>query len=180
MAHAHVLAVDKTNRTATIQRDIPTQVQANYSASCFAWGRRYNAGGTTGMAAGTTPPFWQRTTAPGGGPCNDPDAACFTIVATGSTRYVLPAATIANVNALAPGQWMTIQAFILVKGTNPPGSAITWDCTSADPTQHWTNDNERYCARDWKQVVQAVHARPDITVTDPLTVGIAFGRPATY
>jgi hypothetical protein len=25
-----------------------------------------------------------------------------------------------------------------------------------------------------------VHARPDITVTDPLTVGVAWGRPATY
>ena len=47
-------------------------------------------------------------------------------------------------NALGPGEWMTMQSFILVKGTNPPGSSIKWDCNSADPRLHWTNDNERY------------------------------------
>jgi hypothetical protein len=28
--------------------------------------------------------------------------------------------------------------------------------------------------------VTAIAAMPDVTVTDPLTVGVAFGRPATY
>ena len=45
---------------------------------------------------------------------------------------------------------------------------------------HWTNDNERYCYQDWQAVVRAVQAVPGVIVTDPLTVGVAFGRPATY
>ena len=68
-------------------------------------------------------------------------------------------------------------------GTNPPYSSANttrWDCTSPDPRLHWTNDNERYCLSDWEQIVAAIAARPDIVVTDPLTVGIAYGRPATY
>jgi hypothetical protein len=59
-------------------------------------------------------------------------------------------------------------------------SDIRWDCTSADPRLRWTTDNERHCYRDWQTVVQAIAALPDVIVTDPLTVGIAFGRPPTY
>jgi len=33
---------------------------------------------------------------------------------------------------------------------------------------------------DWQQIVNAIAAMPGVTVTDPLTVGMAFGRPATY
>ncbi len=156
----------------------PTQIQSQHSSKCFAWGRRYNPMATTSISAGTTFPYWQITAAPGGGACNTPAAACYG--SSGSRRYVLPSQSIANVNALGPGEWMTMQSFILVKGTNPPGSSIKWDCNSADPRLHWTNDNERYCLRDWQSVVQAVAARRDIVVTDPLTVGVAFGRPASY
>ena len=39
---------------------------------------------------------------------------------------------------------------------------------------------ERYCYNDWQQIVQAIKARGNIIVTDPLTVGRAFGRPSTY
>lgn len=156
----------------------PVDVQTQYSSTCFAWGRRYNPAATTQASAGTTPPYWQITAAPGGGACNLPSAPCYTN--TSSKRYVLPSRSLANVKALTAGNWMTMQAFILVKGTSPAGSAIKWDCSAADPRLHWTNDNERYCWEDWKTVVDAVAARPDITVTDPLTVGIAFGRPARY
>ena len=38
---------------------------------------------------------------------------------------------------------------------------------------------ERYCYNDFQQVVQAIKVR-GIIVADPLTVGMAFGRPATY
>lgn len=89
---------------------------------------------------------------------------------------------ISVVNNLRPGQWITIQAFLLVRGTNPAYSANPnrWDCTASDPRLHWTNDNERYCYNDWQKIVQAIRNRPDIVVTDPLTVGVAFGRPARY
>jgi hypothetical protein len=84
--------------------------------------------------------------------------------------------------ALKPGQWFTFQAFLLVTGKNPAyaTSPIRWDCTSSNVKMHWTNDNERYCYQDWQSVVAAIPAVPGVIVSDPLTVGVRFGRPATY
>ena len=160
---------------------LPTGVQAKYGARCFAWGREYDKSGTTTTAMGTTAPYWQFTRVFDGGPCNDPAAACYTMPAQGSPRYATPAELIALVDALRPGQWLTLQSYILVTGKNPPytHNGTRWNCKSANPDLHWTNDVERYCYTDFQQVVQAIKAR-GITVTDPLTVGVAFGRPATY
>ena len=161
---------------------MPTSTQTTYGARCFAWGRVYNKSGTTTAAMGTTSPYWQYTRAFNGGPCNDPSAPCYTIVGHGSPRYAEPSEIIALVNALQPGQWLTLQSYILVTGKNPPyvHNGTRWNCTSSNPALHWTNDVERYCYSDWQQVVAAIAARPGIVVTDPLTVGVAFGRPATY
>ena len=161
---------------------MPTSVQAKYGAKCFAWGREYEKSGTTTSAMGTTPPFWQFTRVFNGGPCNEPTAACYTIAAHGSTRYATPSEILAMVDALEPGQWLTLQSYMLVTGKNPPyvHNGTRWDCTSPDPDLHWTNDVERYCYSDFQQVVRAIAARHNIVVTDPLTVGVAFGRPATY
>jgi hypothetical protein len=161
---------------------LPTSVQAKYGAKCFAWGREYDKSGTTTAAMGTTAPYWQLTRAFNGGPCNDPAAPCYTISADGSPRYATPAQIIGLVDALQPGQWLTLQSYILVTGKNPPytHNGTRWNCNSSDADLHWTNDVERYCYNDFQQVVQAIAARGDITVTDPLTVGVAFGRPATY
>jgi hypothetical protein len=160
---------------------LPITVQAKYGAKCFAWGREYHRGGTTVASMGTTAPYWQFTRALNGGPCNAPTAACYTIAAEGSTRYATPAQIIALVDALQPGQWLTLQSYILVTGKNPPyvHNGTRWNCTSPDPNLHWTNDVERYCYNDFQQVVRAIRAR-GIIVTDPLTVGVAFGRPSTY
>lgn len=161
---------------------LPTALQEHHAAACFAWGRAYGGSGITAASAATTSPFWQRTYAANGGPCNEPTAPCHDIRATGSPRYRLPSELVAIVDALQPGQWFTLQAYVLVTGTSPeyPTARIRWDCTAADPRLHWTNDNERYCFRDYKAVVRALAGRTDITVTDPLTVGVAFGRPAVY
>lgn len=161
---------------------LPTSIQARYGALCFAWGRRYLKTGTTAVGAASTPPFWQNTKGMNGGPCNQPSRACYRITATGSNRYDLPSSIVTRVRTLGAGQWLTIQAYVLVTGRSPAYSTspIRWDCTAADPRLHWSNDNERYCYSDWKQIVAAVVARPDIVVTDPLSVGVAFGRPATY
>ncbi len=158
---------------------LPQTVQAGYSANCFAWGRRYNSSGLTKDAAGTTAPYWQETEAVSGGACNTPSAPCSIV---SSRRYTSPAQVILRIGALRPGQWFTLQAFILVTGTSPPytRNKTRWDCTSSNPNLHWTNDEERYCYSDWQQIVAAVAARHDIIVTDPLTVGMAFGRPAAY
>jgi hypothetical protein len=155
----------------------PVSLQTNYGSRCFAWGRGFSAGtGITRATAATTPPYWQHTLTANGGPCNVPARACS--APSDARRYLLPAQMVSLVEGLAPGEWFTLQSFVLVRGTNPAysSSAIRWDCTSSNPRLHWTNDWERYCFADWKAVVRAIAARPEVTVTDPLTVGTAFGR----
>ena len=94
-------------------------------------------------------------------------------------RYTLPSTIIARIQALKPGQWYTLQAYLLVTGKNPKyaHNKMRWDCTSSDPALHWTNTTVRYCYSDYQQILQAIAADPSITVTDPLTVGRAWGRP---
>lgn len=160
----------------------PVALQTNYGSRCFAWGRRYYLGGVTVAAAATTAPYWQNTTVPDGGACNVSTAACYTIHSDGSPRYNLPGQYITSIRALQPGQWFTLQSYILVTGKNPAytSSPLRWDCTSPNRKLHWTNDNERYCYQDWQAIVQAIDTTPGVIVTDPLTVGVAFGRPGTY
>jgi hypothetical protein len=162
----------------------PIALQGGYGANCFAWGRTYNKSGTTPAANGTTPPYWQETEAVNGGACHVSTAPCYTVTsgANGHSRYDEPGTIIAKIQALQPGQWFTLQAYILVTGSNPGYShnATRWDCTSPNPALHWTNDDERYCYSDWQQIVNAIAAMPSVTVTDPLTAGVAFGRPASY
>lgn len=157
----------------------PTAVQAKYGALCFAWGRKYGRSGITNASAGTTAPYWQYTRAIGGGACNMQGASCYTIE---QHHYAMPGTVIAEIRALKPGQWLTLQSYILVTGKNPPyvHNTTRWDCTSPNPALHWTNAIERYCYSDWQQIMRAIAATPGVTVTDPLTVGVAFGRPATY
>jgi hypothetical protein len=162
----------------------PLALQGGYGANCFAWGRTYNKSGTTPAANGSTPPFWQETEAVNGGACHVSTEPCYTVTsgANGHAHYDLPSTIVAKIQALKPGQWFTLQAYVLVTGSNPGYSqnATRWDCTSPNPALHWTNDDERYCYSDWQQIVNAIAAMPSLTVTDPLTVGVAFGRPASY
>ena len=143
----------------------PLALQADYGANCFAWGRMYNKSGTTLASAGTTPPYWQQTEAVNGGACHVQTAPCYTVAAgtNGHLRYDEPSTIIAKIQALQPGQWFTLQAYILVTGSNPGYShnATRWDCTSPNPALHWTNDNERYCYSDWQQIVNAIAAMPE-------------------
>lgn len=159
-----------------------TALQTDYGARCFAWGRLYGGAGTTPESAGRAAPYWQRTVAANGGACNVSTASCYAIESIGNPRYQLPSKFIAYVNALQPGEWFTLQAYVLVRDKSPTytTSRIRWDCSASDVRLHWTNDNERYCYQDWQRIVRAIDARTDLTVTDPLTVGIAFGRPASY
>ncbi|HEU0101528.1 MAG TPA: hypothetical protein VFR07_04350 [Mycobacteriales bacterium] len=160
----------------------PEELQATYGAKCFAWARRYGGDATTTQADARTAPYWQNTGAPNGGPCNVRSLPCYTVTATGSSRYALPSRWTERIRALGPGSWLTLQAYVLVTGKSPTDTVSTgrWDCTSADPREHWSNDNERYCYKDYKAIIDELAKVPNLTVTDPLTVGIAFGRPATY
>jgi hypothetical protein len=162
---------------------MPTALHTGYGSKCFAWGRWYGDEGITAASAGTTSPYWQRTLGADGGPCNDITQPCYTVpMISGAGRYMLPSRLINAVRLLGPDEWFTLQSFILVKGRNPAyaGTKVAWDCTSSNPALHWSNDNERYCYSDWQTAIQALAAVPGVRVTDPLTVGIAFGRPATY
>lgn len=159
---------------------VPTTLQASYASHCFAWGRQYSKTGVTTSAAARTAPYWQYTKAVNGGACNVSSQPCYTIPSVGNPRYNLPSSVVQIVNGLQPGQWFTLQAYLLVRGASPTYTTNTtkWDCRSSDPRLHWTNDNERYCYVDWQRIVRALKARGDVVVTDPLTVGTAFGRPA--
>jgi len=155
-------------------------LQAQYGDTCFDWGRMYDQAkhGLTKLIDASTPPYWQYTISVVGGPCNDPTQPCYTVHVQNG-RYTLPSAIIARVEALKPGQWYTLQAYLLVTGKNPKyaSNRMRWDCTSSDPALHWTNTTVRYCYSDYQQIIQAIAADPSITVTDPLTVGRAWGRP---
>ena len=155
-------------------------LQAQYGSTCFDWGRQYDQAkhGVTMKSQATTPPYWQYTIAVVGGPCNVPTAPCYTVHVQNG-RYTLPSTIIARIQALKPGQWYTLQAYLLVTGKNPKyaHNKMRWDCTSSDPALHWTNTTVRYCYSDYQQILQAIAADPSITVTDPLTVGRAWGRP---
>jgi len=156
------------------------KLQTTYASTCFDWGRQYDQAkhGVTMKSAATTPPYWQYTIAVVGGPCNDPTQPCYTVHIQNG-RYTLPSTIIARIEALKPGQWYTLQAYLLVTGKNPKyaHNKMRWDCTSSNPALHWTNTTVRYCYSDYQQIISAIAADPNITVTDPLTVGRAWGRP---
>ena len=155
-------------------------LQSQYSSTCFDWGRQYDQAkhGLTKLADASTPPYWQYTLAVVGGPCNDPTQPCYTVHVQNG-RYTLPSTMIKHIEALQPGQWFSLQAYLLVTGKNPKyaHNKMRWDCTSSNPALHWTNTTVRYCYSDYQQIIQAIAADPNITVTDPLTVGRAWGRP---
>jgi len=156
-------------------------LQTQYGQTCFDWGRQYNHAvhGTNDLAtASTTPPYWVYPVAVVGGPCNDPTQPCYTVHVQNG-RYTMPSTIINQINRLKPGQWYILQAYVLVTGTNPryPNNNNRWDCTSPDPAEHWTNVTVRYCWSDFQQILQALAAKPGITVTDPQTIGQAWGRP---
>jgi hypothetical protein len=153
--------------------------QTDIVSTCFAFGRQYGTGGITRVADATTAPYWQHTANIGGGACNDPTQPCAAVQPIGlpNAKYTMPATYIRRLGQLLPGDWLTLQGYILVTGTSPAytNNPIRWDCTSTDPKLHWTNDIERYCWNDFQAIVKAVPAT--VTVTDPLTVARAFGRP---
>jgi hypothetical protein len=155
-------------------------LQTLYGSTCFDWGRQYDHAkhGVTPKSAATTPPYWAYPVAVVGGPCNDPTQPCYNVHIQNG-RYTMPSTVINQIKRLQPGQWYTLQAYLLVTGKNPKYTSdkMRWDCTSSDPAEHWTNTTVRYCWSDYQQIIQAIAADPSITVTDPLTVGQAWGRP---
>jgi hypothetical protein len=145
-------------------------VQANVVATCFAFGRQYGTG-PTDMITATQPPYWQTSENLGGGRCNIKSLPCASIP-NAPYRYDSPDAVAAQLAALAPAQWLTLQSYLLVRGSR----SGMWDCTSSDWHRHWTDDFERYCYSDYLAVLNGIPA--SVVVTDPKTVAVAWGRTA--
>jgi hypothetical protein len=143
-----------------------SSVQANVVSTCFAFGRRY--GGVNDRPYVTSPPYWQRTRGISGGKCNDATLPCYQMAM--SRTYESPTPFADQIRGLQQGQWLTMQAYVLVTGSQPG----RWDCTSPDWRAHWTNDAERYCYVDYLSVLDAIP--PSVTVTDPKSIAEAWGR----
>jgi hypothetical protein len=156
-------------------------LQTQYGQKCFDWGRQYDHakhGQNVLSTASKTPPYWVYPVAVVGGPCNVPTQPCYTVHVQNG-RYTMPSTIINEINKLKPGMWYIFQAYVLVTGKNPnyAHDKMRWDCTSSDPALHWTNVTVRYCYSDYQQIIQAIANNPNITVTDPQTLGKAYGRP---
>jgi hypothetical protein len=116
-----------------------------------------------------------------GGSCtevSDPTDVCRTPVPDCKTCvYTVPRQMINLINNLQPGQALDLQAYILVRNTNPTyqNNQDRWDCTNPNPAYHWSNDAERYCWADFQRIVMAIQDNPNVVVTDPEGVAVAWG-----
>jgi hypothetical protein len=90
-------------------------VETNVVSTCFAFGRKY-AQRVASRSEVTTAPYWDPTAQVGGGRCNNPGLPC----AAGSNAiYRSPDQVAAMVSGLQQGQWLTLQAYVLVTGSRP-------------------------------------------------------------
>jgi hypothetical protein len=139
--------------------------------ACFDFSRPNAKTYITDQNTATAPPFFAAMRPLNGGTCNDSSASCFTSTAPlATTTYTLPSKVIAMLGQMTSSQWSILQAYVLVTGSRTG----MWDCTSTNPTEHWTDDTERYCWNDYLTIMNALPA--GMTVADPATVAAAWGR----
>jgi hypothetical protein len=152
---------------------IDLTVQQQYVRQCFDFGREYGSGVTT-LAWSQANSGLQLTRGVHGGHCTDTTQPCSAGIAT---AYMTPNKVIGKIKALTPGQWLSIQSYVLVTGTNPvyATNGNRWDCTSANPARHWTNDVERYCWVDYQAILAAIPAT--VQVNAPDAVAAIWGMP---
>ena len=133
-------------------------IQADVVSTCFDFGRRYSLAGdpvvTTRASAETDGGLQWTMTVNGNLPA----------------RYT-PREQIAQLMNPAPGEWAVVQAYRFVTGARS-GPASTWDCTSANPAEHWTSRAELYCWDDFRWALDRIGT--DVVVTDPRTVADAW------
>jgi hypothetical protein len=140
--------------------------------ACFDFSRTFGDG-VADQPTATVPPYDEPARGLQGGACNDTSAACYSYTfAHAPLRYRSPTSISQMIASAQPSQWITLQTYLLVTGSR----AGLWDCTSPDWRQHWTYDTERYCWDDYLSIVSSIPA--GVTVTDPASVGAAWGRVA--
>lgn len=149
-----------------------TAIQRTIVATCFTYGRTYR-GGVNHRATMSSIGF-QNTNSITGGACNKAGQPCYaTITGQAGKHYMSPVTLAAMVAGEHGDQWIDLQFYRLVAGAVHNG-AYSWDCTSSDWTLHWTSQTEMYCQNDFDAILSQVPA--GIVVTDPATVGTAWGR----
>jgi hypothetical protein len=122
-----------------------------------------------------------------GGPCSEvdqPSAPCRSVLPTATWYYTPPRQVINLIKNLQPGQALNLQAYVLVRNSNPDvttgvnqykTNADQWDCTNPNPAYHWSNDAERYCWVDFQRIIKAIQDNPNVVVTDPEGVAQTWG-----
>jgi hypothetical protein len=157
-----------------------SNVQATYVQPCFYFNRIFGSGINT-LAWAEANHQEVSTRGINGGSCNVAGRACST--ADGFHTYMRPSGVIAAIQNLQPGQHLSLQSYLLVTGRNPEYSrdsqykvnTTRWNCSSGNPAYHWSNDIERYCWKDFKQILLYLQNDPNVVVTDPEGVALAWG-----
>jgi hypothetical protein len=149
-----------------------TTVQSQVVSTCFYYGRTYEGGvnkESTMSAAG-----FQASTSITGGACEKVGAPCYTTITSQKGKhYTSPVTLEARVAGEGDNQWIDLQFYKLVSGTGHDG-LYSWDCTSSNPSLHWTSQPELYCQSDFDAILAKVPA--GVVVTDPASVAAAWGR----
>jgi hypothetical protein len=154
------------------QQTDPT-VLSDFVEPCFYFNRTYQGTGINTLASVQAGQYQASTRQLLGGHCNAVGLPCSSVL---SWRYSAPRSIINQINALKPGQDLNLQAYVLVRNTNPTytTSKDQWDCTNPNPAYHWSNDVERYCWVDFKRIVSFLQNDPNVLVTDPEGVAVAW------
>ncbi|MDX6522930.1 MAG: hypothetical protein QOI17_443 [Gaiellales bacterium] len=140
-------------------------MQSGVVSTCFGFGRTYNSGAN---ALPVPSPYLVQVFSINGGHCNDVTLPCH----ANSTPY--PYTMPSTLQALVQSNgWDVIQGYKFVTGAYS-SSAVSWDCTGADPASHWTSRSEVYCYNDWQSVIDAIPATAQVVA--PSAVAGATGR----
>lgn len=154
---------------------IDLTVQQQYVEQCYSFGREYGSGITT-LAWSQANSGLQLTRGIHGGHCTDATQPCSQGI---STAYLTPGTIIAKIKALKPGQWLSLQSYVLVTGTNPTYATnpTRWNCTSSNPAHHWTNDVERYCWVDFQAILAAIPSTVQVNAPDAVATSWGMTPP---
>jgi hypothetical protein len=165
-AHGHMRAWGMYGPNSN---NITADIATNLVATCFSFVRYYWGNNLNSRSAVTAPPYYVHTDDTHGGSCNL--SPCTGSASVGS--YMLPSEMVSDLQAAGPDQWVVLSTYKLLTGSKFSGNR-RWDCTSPDPRKHWTSELESYCLNDLLAALDAI--KPGSVVTDPATVGEAWGR----
>jgi hypothetical protein len=140
-------------------------MQADIVSGCYGFGRAYRS---TANSLPIPSPYKGNVFSINGGNCVNTTLPCAGYGAP--YPYTQPSELQALVNS---GGWAAIQGYKFVTGSYS-SSKVSWDCTGADPSSHWSSRSEVYCYGDWLSVIDSIPATAQ--VVSPSVVAEAQGR----